>query len=264
MNLYLILEKLSNEGEEHLLVHNKEELMKAIDDNKDIIFSRYIPDTVEELSSILSDNDKVYIINLDGEVMEIVDYTTNYPNILKYLDDIKSLARDSVKDHLDDYRDKGNELIHLEFDKYPVECIRGSVIKSTYYDICDEVIDNKSESLTDVIAEEVKKEREEVENSKPMKTELDVVNFVIEKYLGKLADGLEIEQCTYNGIAISPNDLITKLHSHTMPEYLEQIDIRTTLEDTYTIKTNIGDIYREPHTGRITVYAKEDKKEEVK
>ena len=41
-----------------------------------------------------------------------------------------------------------------------------------------------------------------------------------------------------------------------LPQYITQVDITTTLDDNYTIKTNLGTIVR-GKGGKITVYAKE-------
>lgn len=272
MNLYFILEDLSNEKENSLLMQSKEQLIACIDDinamNSDLntdldtnVFSRYIPSTIEELEEFITDKDKIYLISLSGNVLQINNYKANYMNILNNIDNIKAISKEQVKEDLDKYRDLGNELIHLDYSTNTVDCIRGSVIKSTYYSICSDKIDDNSESIVDDIADIVKEEREDEIKKNPIRNELDMVNQVVKTYLykdGESMDTLEIQQCTYNGIEINPNDLITKLYSHTMPEYLEQIDIRTTLNDTYTIKTNMGDIYREPKTGKIFALRKEE------
>ena len=49
------------------------------------------------------------------------------------------------------------------------------------------------------------------------------------------------------------NELITKLASHMLPAFMTQINILDTLDDSYTIKTNLGTIIRESKTGRITI-----------
>lgn len=273
-SLYLILEALSSKKEEDLLIHTKEELVDMINDsnqmhdtlNKDYqvnIFSRYIPKDYNELKELFKESSygyEVYIITLAGDVMQIQNLKDNYNNILSNLDSIEYITRKQVEDDLDNYRDKGNELIHLDPKDNMIDCIRGSVIKSTYYSICEEILSDKSESLQEEITKTIEEEVDE--DVKKVKNELDMVNIVVEKYLKGDLNNLEITECTYNGLSINPADLIYKLHSHTMPDYLEQIDIRTTLNDTYTIKTNLGDIYREPGTGRIYALSKND--DEVK
>lgn len=266
INIYFILDRLSSETENKLCTND---LQGSIDDiiSKDQaiekehnIFSFDIPEPHYLLESYITDIEdkvKLYLITRAGDIMEIQDYKNNYKMILDNLEQIKELTKEQVKNDLDEYRDKGNNLIHLDFSSDTVDCIRGSVIKSTYYSICEDMIDSKSESLQEKITEMAEEETEE--DIKNIKTELDMVNLVVDKYLKGDKDKLEIKKCIYNGKEISPEEILYKLHSHTLPEYLEQIDIRTTLDDTYTIETNLGDIYREPKTGKIYALSPEDK-----
>ena len=180
MNLYFILEDLSNEKENSLLMQSKEQLRACIDDinamNSDLnteldtnVFSRYIPSTIEELEEFITNKDKIYLISLSGNVLQINNYKANYMNILSNIDNIKAISKEQVKEDLDKYRDLGNELIHLDYSTNTVDCIRGSVIKSTYYSICSDKIDDNSESIVDDILKESNLEERqivEIDNTK--------------------------------------------------------------------------------------------------
>lgn len=271
INVYFILEKLLTNSENEQLMETYSELEEAINNYRDRIaedirfdecdvFSLYIPkDSNEknELSKHINriDDIEFYMINLNGKILKINDYDKVIGNI----DTIKRLGTEEVSKDIEGYRDEALRLTHLDPDYNLIDCIRGSVILNTVYSILDNSLDENKERLENDIVNELIEQREEEENDRGITNELEMVDSVIDKYFPGKKEEVEILSCEYNGKPIGQEDLVDKLASHVFPQYLTQIDIRTTLEDTYTIKTNMGIIVREKGTGRIYAIKSDDK-----
>lgn len=262
INVYFILEKLLTKSENEQLVETYSELEDAINNYRDKIeediryecdiFSLYVPkdnNEKNELSKRIREIDDIqfYVINLNGKILKISDYDKMMGNI----DLIKRLGTEEISKDIDGYRDEALRLTHLDPEENLIDCIRGSVILNTVYNILDNILDENKKRLENAIVDELIEQRKEEENARGITNELEMVDSVIDKYFPGKKEEVEILSCEYNGEPIDQGDLVDKLASHVFPQYLTQIDIRTTLEDTYIIKTNMGNIVREKGTGRI-------------
>lgn len=230
--IYFILSKLNNEIEESFVVHNKEEY----DDNKDeICFSYYLPDE-------LNTKDSYYVITGDGEYYRVLDIN----KIKQEKNKLIEFGTDNVKKDTKSFEDKA-ELMMKSENKFTV--VRGCVIKSTIFSIIEKSLeDNKEEIKRDSIDAIIKERKDNFE----IKTELDYLNNMIENCI-KDKEGLEIEECYYNGKPIDSEDILYELQTHYFPNYITQKNIEDTLSDYYCIKTNKGTILRKKDTGEIII-----------
>jgi len=102
------------------------------------------------------------------------------------------------------------------------------------YSFIDKQIEAHREELQSKMIADMKKVREEAE--KVLTNELDIVNDSLKTVLKDEADeDNQILKCVYNGETISSDEMIKRLSSHMLPEFLTQIDINDTLDDEYRI-----------------------------
>ena len=126
-------------------------------------------------------------------------------------------------------------------------------------DMTDTQVMILSQSLTKLMLKTIDEHEEEFQNQMnsdilsvrkeddSIKNELDIVNkFMADNKLE------EVKSCKYNGEEITVNELVEKLHSHVLPDYLTQINIMDTLQDEYEIITENGTIHRK-HGGTLSL-----------
>lgn len=210
----------------------------------------------------------IYIMGADGNLMKINDYQKAIDN----LEDIYYSTLDSFKEKLmsdggiDPYKMRDNIMTEQglitsskeEAEKYKLLYVKNSMILTTLYTLYSELLDTmNNEKAQEAIRNAIIEERVEHGEDEP-KNELDIVNNSIKQFFPKDYEKIEVESCIYNDEDISHADLINKLSSHMLPQFLTQVDITTTLDDTYSINTNLGTIVREKG-GKISVYAKDNK-----
>lgn len=255
INIHLIPIDLNTELENSHLIWNRDELDKYIDDHRKIVeevhaihdcnlYSRYFP-SLDEIDIYSKDDIVLYLITLNGDKIKIKDYNKVYAN----LDLINKMSIDKIKDNLQEYEQKAEIMMNKDPKQYLEDCIKGSVIRASIFKYMDDYMDDNKEQIQEDSIKEVKEEREK---NREITNELEEVDYVIEKYFNvKDGEEFKILSCSYNGEEIKDYELVSKLRSHTFPEYLTQIDIRQTLSDYYIINTTHGIIVRESMTGAI-------------
>ena len=172
-------------------------------------------------------------------------HVTHYKN-----DDPDSPLARLLKDSL---RIRGELSVSEEIAKAKkLEYIQACMKMTSAYNIYDQILDkrNEDDQDQDEIMDAIKEVRKE-ENK--IRTELDLLSNTLEQYFPK--GDFEIKRVFYNDLPMKIDDFSKKISSHTFPEFLEQIDIRETLDDTYTIEGDQAIIKREKG-GKITVEMK--------
>lgn len=236
------------------------DMVFAQDDHHDGIYY-YFPKDDARLPNI-TDSDQLYTILPDGEELGISNlqiFLQNRDKILKkglaFLDDYIKSAHMSYNEYLQLVLKDKNKYARTKEDaiKYKLEYIQTAIKITSIYILTHQELDevSKNEKAQEEIRNTIKNIREENENE--IKNELDMVNKVIQDAFPDNQEELCIDSCTYNGQEMDQNELITKLASHMLPAFMTQINILDTLDDSYTIKTNLGTIIRESKTGRITI-----------
>jgi hypothetical protein len=224
----------------------------------------------KEVAELAGEELIVYIMGADGNLMKI----SNYSKAIENLDDIYYSTLDDFKEKLNDEIDQGivdpatyrlklmNEQAILtvtkeDAEKNKLEYIQKSMIITSLYTLYTYLLDTlNDEKAQEAIRDAIVEERIEHGEDEPT-NEFDIVSNSIKRFFPADYEKIEVETCIYNNEEISHSDLVDKLSSHMLPQYLTQVDITTTLDDTYTIHTNLGDIVRE-RGGKITVYAKDE------
>lgn len=236
------------------------DMVFAQDDHHDGIYY-WFPKDDNKLPD-LTENDQLHTILPDGEEMGISNlqvFLKNRGRILKkgldFLDDYIKSANMSYNEYLqlvlkdkDKYARTKDSAI-----KYKLEYIKTAIKITSIYILTHQELDeiSKNEKAQEEIRNTIKSIREENENE--VQNELDMINKVIQDAFPDNQEELRIDSCTYNGQEMDQDELITKLASHMLPAFMTQINILDTLDDTYTIKTNLGTIVREAKTGKITI-----------
>lgn len=228
--LYLTILKIENDFVEKDL---NSIIKKLQSQNNENIFSSYILREREfrNLSQYVSE---IKLIGLDGSISNIV----NLQSMIKNLDKIRMYQMQKISDNIDYYRDESERLTHLDPNKDLLDCIRGAVMRKGYLNSMNMKLDKKhedknteSEIMGAIIDTRKENKADEAQN------EFDIVNSALESsYPGKR--NWQVLNCVYNGQKIDPDDMIYRLKSHMLPDFLTQIDIRDTLDDEYTIETN--------------------------
>jgi len=207
----------------------------------------------------------IYIMGANGKLMKINDYQKAIDN----LEDIYYSTLNEFKESLDEDNINPYEFRDLllsdqamitsskkEAEKNKLLYVENSMVITSLYTLYSELLETmNTEKTQEAIRTAIIEERIEHGEDQP-KNELDIISNSIKQFFPKDYERMEVDSCTYNGEDISHADLIDKLSSHMLPQYITQVDITTTLDDNYTIKTNLGTIVR-GKGGKITVYAKE-------
>lgn len=89
--------------------------------------------------------------------------------------------------------------------------------------------------------------------------ELEMLSVVLnEKFTKDQINNMNILKASYNGKDMESDEILGILSTHVLPQYLTQIDIRDTKDDTYTIETDLCTIIREPETMEFKIIEKEN------
>ena len=212
------------------------------------------PEAMKNLieTSLLAGNDlQLYVMFASGELKHITDYNKVYgkwEDLYKIsLEKYKSSIIDTNKLFVDLNNTKTNLSSNKEIaEENKLEYVQTCMRLTALYDIDDTILDRIKDDnqVQDTIIEAIKAEREE--NEDDITNEMDIVESTIKKVFPKDYEKLEITKCQYNGEEISHEEMVMKLASHVLPQFITQIDITETLEDSYEIETNLGKIVRSP------------------
>lgn len=248
-------------------------ILVNLEDPTDMVFAKeqqdpnntdryYFPE--DTIPTDLPTDDNVFTILPNGRIIKVKDLSVFLQNRSVILQKgfsslVESLKQEglSSNDFLQEsLKDKQKYASSKEMAiKYKLEYIQTAVkITSVYLltnDSLDDLINDEQEQEN--IRNYIKSIREQHEEEKDITNELEMVNKVIQETFPDNTEEITIEECTYNGESISSEDIIDRLSSHVLPEFLTQVNIMDTLDDTYTIKTNLGTIVRESKTGRISI-----------
>ena len=253
INLYLTIMKIENE----YVVKDFKSLISKIQSIKDNenIFCSYIPRPTE-ITQVMNHTylDSMKLIGIDGSVSQI----SNYASVISNLDKIREYQMKEMMKDVEFFRDESERLTHADPNKNLLDCIRGAVMQKGYFTAMNMKLDKKhddknteSEIMNAII--DTRKEN----NAEAVQNEFDIVNEALEtSYPGR--KNWRIAKCVYNGEEIDPDDMIYRLKTHMLPDFLTQIDIRETLDDEYEIETNLcvvkrakgGSISIEDKTGK--------------
>ena len=192
---------------------------------------------------------KIYIITPAGKALLIKDFD----KIFKNLDYIEHSAIQTFIEQdkngakkLEDLRD---EMIKLKSNQpNTLDFMRATTVLGYIYQVIDNEIETHREKIQEDMNASIKQVREEQEENAEVQNEFDIVNKQIRAVLRdpKEREEDEFESCTYNGEPISQEDMVAKLTSHVLPQFLiPQIDINETLDDYYHIETKKLIITRE-------------------
>ena len=203
------------------------------------IFLLSIHDSLkEELREYFKENPKQF--SVEFKISVPFKGTLKIENLDKLLSHINVLE-DSIKDHLKkvDQEGKLNQLREELTGKLSEEGTLEQKFLWTselayIYSYIDNQIETHREELQSKMMADIKYIREEAE--KVITNELDIVNDSLKTVLKDEAEEEnKILKCVYNGETISSREMIKRLKSHMLPEYLTQIDINDTLDDEYRI-----------------------------
>ena len=90
--------------------------------------------------------------------------------------------------------------------------------------------------------------------------ELEMLSAVLrDSFTKDEISSMNVIKASYNGKAMESDEIFGILTTHILPQYMTQVDIRDTKEDTYTIETDLCTIVRESGTMQFHVYPKGDK-----
>ena len=201
---------------------------------------------------------KTYLVLPYGECMLIKDFNKIYEN----LDKIEELGVNKIKENdnskketLEQFRDR---MISLRNNATTV----GEIIKATtglayVYDLIDNFIEEHRTSLQRDMIQSIKEIREEQEEINNLDNELDLLSKQAQVVLKEDTED-EFEQCIYNGLEITQDEMIKRLVSHKLyKEDLkeDEVYIEDTESDEYRIETKKLIIVRE-YGGKIKISKK--------
>ena len=185
---------------------------------------------------------KFFIMTPDAKVYIVKDFEKITSQISKFNQQVRKSIMDNYldfqmeRDRLEnEYKDdKGNDMTDTQ-----VMILSQSLTKLMLKTIDEHEEEFQNQMNSDILS--VRKEDDSIKN------ELDIVNkFMADNKLE------EVKSCKYNGEEITVNELVEKLHSHVLPDYLTQINIMDTLQDAYEIITENGTIHRK-HGGTLSL-----------
>ena len=261
-NMYLSKFKLKDEDNINIYCN----FSSIIDKDERLTLASLIFKSLDNYPDINKENFSIqyYLFTQDGNEYAINDFE----KIISNLSYLSSNIDENMLKSIDQYSDKLKELedksMKIKLDSITdineYNSAMSLIIESSYLSfnlsrIMNENIDNNKDEFEKEMVNDIVEYRKEEEGSE-IKTELDLVNKVL------LDNGLNSAnstpgKCIYNDKEISMDELVSKLYSHTFPNYITQVDIRTTLDDEY--KIDFGDKYlvREKG-GQIKIIDKED------
>ena len=185
---------------------------------------------------------KFFIMTPDAKVYIVKDFEKITSQISKFNQQVRKSIMDNYldfqmeRDRLEnEYKDdKGNDMTDTQ-----IMILSQSLTKLMLKTIDEHEEEFQNQMNSDILS--VRKEDDSIKN------ELDIVNkFMADNKLE------EVKSCKYNGEEITVNELVEKLHSHVLPDYLTQINIMDTLQDEYEIITENGTIHRK-HGGTLSL-----------
>ena len=208
-----------------------------------------------------SPNDKYYTILPDGSLSKVSNiklFTKNKETILDMglnsyqeslgtdLDELESLLKTLIQEKRDALENED----YLSFVSYSVQITSLYILTEGKI---EHILENEDE--LDKVFTSIGElgEEEDVTNELDMLNSLLRNNFSLEEL-----QSMEVLNSSYNGKEMDNDEIMDVLASHMLPEYITQIDIRDTAEDTYTIETSICTIIREKDTMNIRILKKED------
>ena len=210
---------------------------------------------------VQSPNDKYYTILPDGTLSKVSNiklFNKNKETILDMslnsykeslgtdLDTLESVLRTLIQEKKDALESED----YLSFVSYSVQ------ITSVYF-----LTEGKIERILEDEDElnEIFTTIGELGEEEDVTNELDMLNSMLRNNFSlEELQSMQVLNSSYNGKEIDSDEIMDVLASHMLPEYITQIDIRDTVEDTYTIETNICTIIREKDTMNIRILKKED------
>ena len=186
---------------------------------------------------------KFYIMTADGQIYSIHDFNKMTDDKIKALN--QQVSENIMADYIN-YQNQRDEIEkELKKDKNKVRKVQAIILSQSLTNLMVKNIEDHKEEFQNRMIEDILTVRQEEE--KELKNELDIMNqFMAENNLK------EAKSCKYNGVDIALEDLVEKLHMHTLPAYLTQINILDTLQDEYEIVTEGGTIHR-LHGGKIVL-----------
>ena len=208
-----------------------------------------------------SPNDKYYTILPDGSLSKVSNiklFTKNKETILDMslnsyqeslgtdLNELESLLKTLIQEKKDALENED----YLSFVSYSVQITSLYILTEGKI---EHILENEDE--LDKVFTSIGElgEEEDVTNELDMLNSLLRNNFSLEEL-----QSMEVLNSSYNGKEMDNDEIMDVLASHMLPEYITQIDIRDTVEDTYTIETSICTIIREKDTMNIRILKKED------
>lgn len=200
---------------------------------------------------------KFYLILPEGETFLV----NNFDKINNYLDYIVSSSKEKMLNQLDKFSqrrmemsknivpfDDAKSLDSLNHRKY--NYIIADYLEYSLTNIINKNMDENKDEYQEEMINDIIESREE-EYGDEIRNELDLVNkIMVENDINM--NNSEVLSCKYNGEELSPEEISEKLHSHTFPQYITQINIQDTLDDEYDIVTSKGTIHRSKG-GKISI-----------
>lgn len=210
---------------------------------------------------IQSPNDKYYTILPDGTLSKVSNvklFTKNKETILdmslnsykESLDEDLGVLESVLKTLIQEKKDALENEDYLSFVSYSVQITALYLVTEGKIDHILEDEDELDRVFTSI---------GELGEEDDITNELDMLNSMLRNNFSlEELQSMEVLNSSYNGEKIDNDEIMDVLASHMLPEYITQIDIRDTAEDTYTIETNICTIIREKDTMNIRILKKED------
>lgn len=201
---------------------------------------------------------KFYLVLPEAETFLV----NNFDKINNYLDYIVSSSKEKMLNQLDKYSDLRIEmsknlkpinvqgLSTSEYDHRNYDYLMADYLEYSLSNIINKNMDENKDEYQEEMINDIIESREE-EYGDEIRNELDLVNkIMVDNDINM--NNSEVLSCKYNGEELSPEEISEKLHSHTFPQYITQINIQDTLDDEYDIVTSKGTIHRSKG-GKISI-----------
>lgn len=201
-----------------------------------------------------------FLVAPDSSCYKIVDFD----KIISNIDSIKTKVKEKLMNNYEKYRDqmeaeekdqKNLEITVDDISKYSSNVL--SYVKTSYLGynlskVMNKYIDDNEDTIQEGINKSILDARmEDADNT--VKNELDLINkIMLDHGLNANNKDAEVKKCIYNGEEIDINKLVSLLYSYTFPEYITQVNIQDTMEDTYEIQMN-GYTLKRAKGGKISI-----------
>ena len=197
---------------------------------------------------------KTYLITPAGKVLFVKNFDKVFENF-KFIEEQGVKALTNGEKSLEELRD---EMI-AKRESFPdtKDFMIATTVLGYIYQILNNEIETHREKIQSDMMVSIKEIREKQEEEAEITNELELLNKricdVLKDPNERMNDNFQF--CYYNGEKLSQQDMADKLASHVFPQFLTQIDINTTLDDSYTIETDKLIISRTPG-GKIKISRK--------